>query len=109
MEPIAVKKYKTFKEYYQDEEFRNRQKKYLAEKIVCVCGAKISRSNAASHRKTTIHKRRLERLSKTTELEEKRAKTVTRIEKLEAEIISIDKSIARIKKKNNDYANADEN
>src|SRR5437868_2387012 len=45
-----------FKEYYEDEEFRERHLAYLREKIECpVCKKMISRVNMARHIKTTYH------------------------------------------------------
>jgi septal ring factor EnvC (AmiA/AmiB activator) len=96
----TTKKHKTYKEYYQeDEEFRNRQKKYLAERIMCECNTWCTRAHIATHRRTNLHKNRLERLSKTTEIEERRKKVVAHIEKLEFELERIDRSLVRIKNK----------
>ncbi len=47
--------YKTFKEYYDDPEFRVSVNAYKAEKIKCECGSSTSRSNLYHHKKTQKH------------------------------------------------------
>lgn len=50
-----VKKNKTFKDYYNDPEWRDRHLKRLSEKIKCECGAMVSRSNMLRHKTTKKH------------------------------------------------------
>jgi hypothetical protein len=60
--PIIGKKtraVKTFKEYYSDEEFRTKHKNYMKEKIECECGKEVCRVNISNHKKTPMHKKRL--------------------------------------------------
>lgn len=58
-EKIAKKKQKTFKEYYQDPEFKEKHKKYVSEKIKCSCGRMVMRMAMAKHKRTKIHERNL--------------------------------------------------
>jgi hypothetical protein len=46
-----VKKYKTFKEYYENEEFRKKHLIYVNEKVECEnCKQKVSRCNLKRHK-----------------------------------------------------------
>jgi phosphatidate phosphatase PAH1 len=102
METKPVKKNKTYKDYYQnDEEYRTKQKKYLATKIKCECGAICARSYLAEHRKKPIHAKRMGKLNKETELNERRNKIEARIAKLEKELVTINKHVTRIAKQKN--------
>lgn len=55
----TIKKTKTFKEYYQDPEFRERHKKYMLTKVKCDCGCDIARNHMSHHKKTKKHQRLL--------------------------------------------------
>ncbi len=46
---------KIFKEYYQDPKFKEKHKKYILEKIECLCGTKTARCNLSHHKKTKKH------------------------------------------------------
>jgi hypothetical protein len=43
---------KTFKEYYQDEDFKKKHLAYILTKCECSCGKQITRSNMSTHKKT---------------------------------------------------------
>ena len=58
-EPNNKKQYKTFKEYYQDEDFKKKHKQYVSEKVLCECGRYTARSNLIKHQKTTVHQKEL--------------------------------------------------
>ena len=49
------KKAKTFKDYYEDPEWKARHLKKLSEKIKCNCGAMVSRGNMLRHKATRKH------------------------------------------------------
>jgi len=49
------KEYKTFKQYYEDPEFKKRHREKAAEKIQCECGILVSRCNMSKHIKTDKH------------------------------------------------------
>lgn len=49
---------KTFRDYYQDEEFKRKHLAKMKEKIECECGKFITRSNMAAHKKTNLHLKR---------------------------------------------------
>jgi hypothetical protein len=53
------KQYKTFKEYYQDENFKKKHKEYVSEKVLCECGRYTARSNMIKHQKTRVHQKEL--------------------------------------------------
>jgi hypothetical protein len=59
---MEEKKYKTFKEYYQDPEFRKRHMQKLNEKVMCECGSKTSRVNMWRHKRSEKHKRRMDEI-----------------------------------------------
>lgn len=49
-----AKKYKTFKEYYADPEFRERHKAKMYEKKACkACGEQVTRHHMTRHQKST--------------------------------------------------------
>ena len=50
-----VKIGKSFKEYYQNPEFRERHLNYLKEKVVCECGKTVMRCNKTRHKKSKKH------------------------------------------------------
>ncbi len=54
----------TFKEQYQNKEFRERHKKYILEKVQCSCGTITARCNMSHHRLTKHHKLWHEKWSK---------------------------------------------
>lgn len=49
------KEYKTFKQYYEDPEFKKRHREKASEKIPCECGILSSRCNMSKHKKTNKH------------------------------------------------------
>lgn len=49
--------YKTFKEYYQDPEFRQKLSEYKNTKVTCECGTVTARSNMSHHKQTEKHKK----------------------------------------------------
>lgn len=53
------KKHKTFKEYYQDEEFKERHNNYIKQKVPCECGRQVMRVQLAKHKRTKIHEKGL--------------------------------------------------
>lgn len=68
MEENKQKKiYKTFKEYYQDEDFKKKHQDYISQAVECECGKMITRSNLGHHKKTKLHEKKLEK-KKTEEL-----------------------------------------
>ena len=52
---------KTFKEYYADPEFKEKHQKYMLEPIECECGCKVMRSNISKHKKTSKHKKMMDK------------------------------------------------
>ena len=46
---------KSFKEYYNDPEYRKKHLAKVNEKIKCECGQDCSRGNLAAHKKTSRH------------------------------------------------------
>lgn len=96
---MATKTCKKYSEYYQDEEFKNRQKEYLAQPVKCECGKTYTRSYIYQHRTTKVHERRLESLDKVVALENRKKSMAKHIEKIEAEMEKVDKTIERIKKR----------
>jgi hypothetical protein len=54
-EKKEIKKGKTFKDYYQDPEFKRRHIEKLKEKVECPCGMVVTKSNMSQHRKTKKH------------------------------------------------------
>ena len=52
-------KYMTFKERYEDEEFREKHLKNMNKKVKCECGCKSTKGNLARHKKTMIHKNKM--------------------------------------------------
>ena len=56
----SKKEYKKFTDYYSDPEFRKRHLAYVNTEVLCECGTNTKRSNLSRHRKTTIHKKRLD-------------------------------------------------
>ena len=85
-------KTKTFKDYYQDPEFKKRHLAYIKEKIICECGTKISKHNKYRHLKSDKHKR----IMNEKELKKKNKENNKAIQKLEEKI---DKIYRRIKSK----------
>lgn len=56
MEVENKPKTKTFKEYYNDEEYKKKHRLYMTEKIDClVCECSIDRVNMARHNRTSKH------------------------------------------------------
>ena len=96
-----VKKHKTFKDYYQDPEYRRRHLDKITEKVECECGYIGSKCYMSKHKKTAIHQKRLEKLDRLEALEEKKKRLNDRILKLKAEKKGVDKTILKIKKKHN--------
>lgn len=54
---MSETKKKSFKDYYQNQEFRKRHQEYIKTKITCDCGKTFMRVNWARHRKSEQHKR----------------------------------------------------
>lgn len=52
--------YRTFKQKYQDPEYKRKHLEYISTKIKCECGIETVRCNIAKHRRTYIHKRIME-------------------------------------------------
>ena len=64
-------KKKTFKEYYQDPEFRKRHLEYMNQRSMCeACKILVSRSNSHAHKLTKKHIRNSEAGSGSTDLDE---------------------------------------
>jgi hypothetical protein len=56
LESIAVKKkYKSFKDYYMNEDFRRKHLEYLMTPLKCECGAIVQRGYLNTHRKKRKH------------------------------------------------------
>lgn len=71
---------KTFKDYYQDPEFRKRHKAYILTKVECPCGATTARCNMTRHKKSSKH-----------QLWESKQVSVTKLTKLENKIKELEK------------------
>lgn len=54
-----VKKSKTFKERYQDPEFKKQHLKRMLTKVTCSCGKVISRCYMSTHKKKKVHQKAL--------------------------------------------------
>jgi hypothetical protein len=63
-------KYKTFKEYYEDPDFREKHLKNMNRKVKCECGCKTTKGNLPRHKKTTLHANKMD--EKNNELEQLR-------------------------------------
>ena len=56
VESIKKRKYKTFKEYYADPEYRAKYLAKVSQKVLCVCCNKqVSSSNLYKHKQTDKH------------------------------------------------------
>lgn len=55
---------KTFKDYYANDEFREKHMNYLKHKIQCECGKEVSRVNINRHKLTIVHLKRMEDIKK---------------------------------------------
>lgn len=56
-----VKRTKTFKEYYSDEEFKKKHLAHMLEKVECsACKRMVSRGNISTHKKSRMHVRMME-------------------------------------------------
>jgi hypothetical protein len=64
-EPENKKVRKTFKEYYQDEDFKKKHLAYILTKCECSCGKQITRSNMSAHKKTAAHQKKIAEKEKT--------------------------------------------
>jgi hypothetical protein len=77
---------KSFKEYYQDPEFRENHKKYIMTKVRCPCGTWTARANMSHHRHTLKHNKWLEEHyeedSQVVQLQKEVAKLKRKIKKL---------------------------
>ncbi len=83
---------KTFKEYYQNPEFKEKHKKYMAEKITCKCGkTDIARYNMTKHKKIKQH---IEWLEQNKTKLESNEKCIQQLNKLK---LKIDKIISTLK------------
>lgn len=80
---------KTFKDYYQDPEFRARHKAYMTTKIKCECGCLRTRNNMTRHKETEKHKKMMEQKQRASGLE---------LEDLQKEIKRLNKRIAQLEK-----------
>lgn len=94
-----MEKKKTFKDYYENEEFRKKQQEYLQKKVDCTCGKKIRRGNLARHQQTNMHFSKLKQNEKLEEIIIKKQKMEARIIKIQNDIESADRMIARLSKK----------
>ena len=74
-------KTKTFKEYYQDPEFREKHRNYMATKVACDCGAVTARNNMHRHKQTNKHKRLMGQKDKENEYDEMK-KEIKKLNKL---------------------------
>ena len=91
---------KKCEDYYQDPELKKTQRENLSRTVTCICGTKCSQTYIYQHRKKKICQKRLENLGKITTLEEKKESIAKHIAKLEEQMDGLDKSIMRIKNKN---------
>ena len=57
---------KKFKDYYADEEFKEKHLKYLKEKVECECGRIVSRVSMYRHKVSPMHAKRMESLPQPT-------------------------------------------
>jgi hypothetical protein len=89
---------KTYKDYYQDENFRTKRLEYMSEKVTCDCGIICSRVNLERHKRTVVHSRRIEKFSDIVTIQEKIVDMENKINKIQREIEASKKRIERIKK-----------
>lgn len=59
MEEKKIKK--SFKDYYKNEEFKNKHQEYIKEKIPCECGCQVMRVGMARHKRSNIHNKNIKR------------------------------------------------
>lgn len=77
---------KSFKDYYQDPEFRERHKKYMSEKVPCPkCFFETCRSNMTRHQRSKNCTNRLQKM--------KVMKEYDSVLKLEQEIVELKKKL----------------
>jgi hypothetical protein len=56
-EKPEIKKPLSFKEKYQDPEFKKKHNEYVNEKVKCSCGRMVKRVAMAKHKRTKVHQR----------------------------------------------------
>ena len=96
---MTKKKYKTFKDYYQeDEEFKKKHNAYMLEKIECPCGATISRCYKTRHLKSKLHQKRLGEKKEIEEIETEINKINKRIQKMKNQKKVLEKKLKAKKK-----------
>jgi hypothetical protein len=89
---MTDKKYKTFKDYYDnDEDFRKKHLCRMLEKIECECGAMVSRNNKSRHLKSHLHHKKISNAQKFVMIEE--------------DIIKLNKKILELENKRNILSN----
>lgn len=90
---------KTYKDYYQNEDFRGKRLEYMAERVKCECGTVCSRVNLERHKRTVVHTKRLETSADITVIQENITKMEDRIDKIQRDIDVSKKRIERLKRK----------
>lgn len=55
-EEESIKSQKSFRDYYQDPEFKERHKQNIMQKVRCECGTITSKCILSHHRKTKKHR-----------------------------------------------------
>jgi len=68
MEEKKIKK--TFKDYYQNDEFKEKHLEYIKEKIKCECGSDVSRVSLARHKRSNMHIKNMNNLKTNKEYDE---------------------------------------
>lgn len=48
---------KTFKDYYQDEEYRKKHLEYIRTPVQCACGSSVPRCQMTVHKRSDRHKK----------------------------------------------------
>ena len=72
-------KKKTFKDRYQDEEYKEKHLKYINEKILCECGKMVARVGMAKHKRCLMHQKRIAEKTGTLNQYEERLKKLEKM------------------------------
>lgn len=92
------KKYKSFKEYYADPEYKEKHLKYVKTKIICGCGSETRRCNISVHRASKKHIAWVNKNNDIKNIYLSRIEILTtKIEKINQEVHKISKQLKLIK------------
>jgi hypothetical protein len=96
-----VTKYKTFKDYYHNnEEFRKKHLDKMSEKITCCCGFETARCNLSRHMRSRTHLKNIGNLDEINRLKKEEQKIKKEINVLLEKKNKIKKKINKLEAKN---------